>query len=213
MVLSSPVQLAKTFILSKLRLGVLISGRGSNLKAILTAIAADKLSAKICMVSSSNPQATGLEHAKKATIPYFGISPTSFESKKAYEAHLVTLFQSHGAEWIVLAGYMHVLGETFLEAYPKKIINIHPSLLPAFKGLHAQKQALDYGVKLSGCTTHFVDKSLDGGPIIQQLPVSVLEHDTVETLSKRILKKEHRLLISTLNDIQKEYEHEKKSLN
>ena len=159
--------------------------------AILDNIKKGKLPAKVTVVISNNPDAKGLEIAKTYGIETVVCSPKDFSSKEIYEEEIVKILRKRKVELVVLAGYMRILGEGFIEAYQNKIINIHPSLLPAFKGLHAQRQALEYGVKVAGCTVHFVDNTLDGGRIILQDVVPVLDNDTDVTLSKRILEKEH----------------------
>ncbi|NBV41818.1 phosphoribosylglycinamide formyltransferase [bacterium] len=186
-----------------IRIGVLISGRGSNLLSLCKAIEAQTLDVQIATVVSNVPDAPGLEHAYTRKIPAYTIEPDNFETRSAYETELVTLLRERGVEWVVLAGYMKIVGKQLLAAYPNRIINIHPSLLPAFKGRDAQQQAIDYGVKVSGCTVHFVNREMDGGAIIAQKTVAVLDTDSVQTLSERILAEEHRLLPETLQLISK----------
>ena len=177
--------------MSKLKIAIFLSGRGSNFEAILKNIHNNNVDATIECVVSNNPNAVGLNLAKTHNIPTYTYSPKEFKNTEEYEKTILSDLKSHPIDLIVCAGYMKLIGHTLLDAYPNKIINIHPSLLPSFKGLHAQKQALEYGVKLSGCTVHFVDSSLDGGAIIRQVSVDVKEDDTEETLSERILKQEH----------------------
>jgi phosphoribosylglycinamide formyltransferase 1 len=176
-----------------LNLGVLISGRGSNLQAIIDASAGGQLPAKVAVVISNDPTAGGLERAKKHNIPAVVIEPKDFKDKHTYELEIVKELKKHGVELVCLAGYMRIVGPVLLGHYPRKIINIHPSLLPSFPGLHAQKQALDHGVTVTGCTVHFVDEGCDTGPIIVQSAVPVKENDTEETLSERILLQEHHI--------------------
>ncbi len=177
--------------MSKLKIAIFLSGRGSNFEAILKNIETKSLDAKIECVVSNNPNAAGLNIASTYNIPTYTFSPKKFKNTEEYEEAILSKLSNHPIDLIVCAGYMKLIGPTLLNAFTNKIINIHPSLLPSFKGLNAQKQALEYGVKLSGCTVHFVDSSLDGGAIIRQVSVDVKEGDTEETLSKRILKQEH----------------------
>lgn len=179
--------------MSKLRLGVLASGRGSNLQSIMDAAASGKIDAEVVVVISDNEGALALERARKAGIPAEFVDPRKFSSKEHYETVLVQILKHCGVDLVCLAGYMRLVGRVMLEAFPNKIMNIHPALLPSFPGLHGQEQALEYGVKFSGCTVHFVDEGIDTGPIIIQAVVPVLEDDTVDTLSARILEQEHRI--------------------
>jgi len=176
-----------------LQLGVLISGRGSNLQAIIDACEGGKIPAKVAVVISSDPAAGGLERARKHNIPAVVFEPKNFKDKHTYELEIVKELKQHNVGLVCLAGYMRIVGEVLLEHFPHKIINIHPSLLPSFPGLHAQKQALDHGVTVTGCTVHFVDSGCDTGPIIVQSAVPVKENDTEETLSERILQQEHHI--------------------
>lgn len=171
----------------------LISGRGSNMEAILEKIKEGKLRARPMVVFSDNSSAAGLKIAEEYGIAAETFSPADFVSSRAYEENLVELLKKYNVEWVVCAGYMRILRETMVMAFPNKIINIHPALLPSFPGLNAQKQALQYGVKHSGCTVHFVDIHTDNGPILMQKVVPVKNKDTVDSLSKRILKAEHSL--------------------
>ncbi|OPY58641.1 MAG: Phosphoribosylglycinamide formyltransferase [Pelotomaculum sp. PtaU1.Bin035] len=177
--------------MGKLRLGVLASGRGSNLQAIMDAAAAGKIDAEVVVVVSDCNEAYALERARQRGIPAEFVNPESFGSKGEYEELIVGLLNRHGAELVCLAGYMRVVGAVMLNAFPDKILNIHPALLPAFQGLHGQEQAWRYGVKFSGCTVHFVDEGIDTGPIIIQAVVPVLDDDTADTLAARILEQEH----------------------
>jgi len=170
-----------------------VSGRGSNLQAIIDCIESGCLAAKITAVISDVGDAYALERAKKHGIEAVFIDPRDFASKELYEKKILEALKKHNAELLLLAGYMRILGKTLLSAYKNRILNIHPALLPAFPGLHAQKQAFDHGVKVAGCTVHFVDEALDGGPIILQRCVEVKEDDTAETLADRILEQEHKI--------------------
>mgnify|MGYP001019752163 FL=1 len=178
--------------MNTLKIAVLISGRGSNLQAIMDSIASQKLSAAILCVISDKPDAYGLERAKKQGIETLALDYKKFSSKDAYEKELLKVLKEKDPDLICLAGYMRIVGRGLISAFKNKIINIHPALLPAFPGLHSQKQALDYGVKVSGCTVHFVDEGCDTGPIILQKSVQVFEGDTEESLSARILEQEHK---------------------
>jgi len=174
-------------------IAVLASGRGSNLQAIIDNIGKGYLKARITVVISDIGNAYALERAKKHGIEAVFIDPKKFPSKELYEEEVLSILKKHDAELVLLAGYMRVIGKTLLEAYKNRMLNIHPALLPAFTGLHAQKQAFDHGVKVAGCTVHFVDDALDGGPIILQQCVEVKEDDTAETLADRILEQEHKI--------------------
>jgi len=180
-----------------LALGVLISGRGSNLLAILDAIGLGKVDATVKIVASNKANAAGLERAKERGIHTVYLDPKSFAQepnpREAYDVAMGTLLQEYGVECLVLAGYMRIVTPALIRMFPWKIFNIHPSLLPAFPGLDAQRQALEWGVKASGCTVHLVTEGVDEGPIIMQAPVPILEEDTVESLSARILEQEHRV--------------------
>lgn len=185
--------------LPDVRIGVLASGRGSNLEALLRAQAAGQFArARVAVVVSNVPSARALTVATEAGIPAVAVRPKDHPSPADYERAILSVLQSHGVHLVALAGYMKLLGPTLLDAFPERIVNIHPSLLPAFPGLHAQRQALEYGVRFSGCTVHFVDAGLDSGPIIGQRIVPVLPGDTEETLSARILAQEHELYPSVI---------------
>ncbi len=174
----------------QLVLGLLVSGRGSNLQAILDAIRGGDLPARVGVVLSNKRGAPALSLAESALF----VDPGEYANRSEYDAQLARLLQQHGVDLVVLAGYMRLVTSALISAYPNRMINIHPSLLPAFPGLHAQRQALSYGVKVSGCTVHFVDEAMDHGPIIAQATVPVLPGDTEERLSARILREEHLLL-------------------
>ena len=175
------------------RLGVLISGRGSNLQSIIDAIASGDLRATIAVVISNRPEAAGLMRAREAGIETVCLRQKDFDGRDAYDAAMAGELRRRDVDLVCLAGFMRLIGRPLLEAFPNRILNIHPSLLPAFPGLEAQKQALDYGVRIAGATVHLVTAELDGGPIVVQSSVPVLPADTVDTLSARILIEEHRL--------------------
>jgi phosphoribosylglycinamide formyltransferase-1 len=175
------------------RLGVLVSGNGTNLQAIIDRIDEGALSATVVCVISNKADAYALERARKHGIPAVHLAYKGFDSREAYDAELVRILLAHGVELVILAGFMRILTPTIIDAFPNRMMNIHPALLPAFPGLDAQKQALDYGAKVSGCTVHFVDAGCDTGPIIIQAVVPVMEDDTEDTLSQRIHTEEHRI--------------------
>ena len=176
-----------------LKLGILISGNGSNLQSIIDYIEKGSLKATIKIVISNNPDAYGLTRAKKHGIPVVVLKNGDFINKEDFDLELINILKNNSVDLVILAGFMRVLTPTFLKAFTQKIMNIHPALLPSFPGIHGQKQALEYGVKLSGCTVHFVDEGVDTGPIIIQSAVQVFDDDTEETLAARILKEEHRI--------------------
>ncbi|MDK2823821.1 MAG: phosphoribosylglycinamide formyltransferase 1 [Clostridia bacterium] len=177
----------------RLRLAVLASGRGTNLQALIDASKTGEIPAEIAVVISDKKEAIALKRAKDNGIPAVYIDRNNFGCKELFESTLLDEINKYDCDLVCLAGFMRILSPYFLANSEQKIINIHPSLLPAFPGLHAQKQALEYGVKFSGCTVHFVDKGVDSGPIILQAVVPVYENDTEESLSERILREEHRL--------------------
>lgn len=181
----------------RLRIAVLASGRGSNFVAIADAVACGEINADIAFLLSSNKEAKALEAAKKRGIDTRLVDSRSL-AKEEYDSRLLETLKDEEIDLILLAGYMKIVGKALIEAFPLRIMNIHPSLLPAFKGLNAQKQAIDYGVKISGCTVHFIDDGMDTGPIIIQASVPVLDDDTTETLSERILVEEHRLYVKAV---------------
>jgi phosphoribosylglycinamide formyltransferase-1 len=174
------------------RLGVLISGRGSNLQALIDAIAAGRLDAMIAVVISNRADAPGLDLARAAAIETVIVSHRGFAVREDYDRALVKELQTRDIGLVCLAGFMRLVGAPLIDAFPNRILNIHPSLLPAFPGLDAQKQAIDHGVKVSGVTVHLVTAELDGGPIVVQRAVPVTAGDTAETLAARILEEEHR---------------------
>lgn len=176
-----------------IRIAVLVSGRGSNLQAIIDSIENKYLHAQISVVVSDIADAYALVRARTHGIKAIHIDPKRFDSKESYETEILRVLDSHNVQLMLLAGYMKILGKTLLTAYKNRILNIHPALLPAFPGLHAQEQAFKHGVKVAGCTVHFVDEELDGGPIILQKCVEVKEDDTAQTLAERILEQEHKI--------------------
>jgi phosphoribosylglycinamide formyltransferase-1 len=174
-------------------IGVLISGRGSNLQAIIDAIGDGRLNARIAVVISNRADAYGLERARAAGIDTLVRDHKGWPSRDAYEAVLVEDLRARNVRVVCLAGFMRLLGATSVNAFPNRILNIHPALLPSFPGLHAQRQALEHGVRFSGATVHLVDTNLDAGPIVLQAVVPVFTDDTEDTLSARILAEEHRI--------------------
>jgi phosphoribosylglycinamide formyltransferase-1 len=175
------------------RIGILLSGRGSNFEALSDSIAAGRLpGAEIAIVISNRDGAPGVERACERGIPA-RVIPSKGLEREAYDRQVVAVLQEAGVELVCLAGFMRLLSPFFVAAFRGRILNIHPSLLPSFPGLEAQRQALEYGVRYAGCTVHFVDENLDAGPVVMQAIVPVLDDDTPETLSARILKEEHRL--------------------
>jgi phosphoribosylglycinamide formyltransferase-1 len=175
-------------------MGVLVSGSGSNLQAIIDNIAQGSLSAELAVVVSDQADAFALERAREHGIPAVHVSAKGRKGKRdEYDALLVQELQKRQVELVVLAGFMRIITPTLLKAFPHRVLNIHPALLPSFPGLHVQKAALEHGVKFSGCTVHFVDEGMDTGPIIIQAVVPILDNDTEDTLSARILKQEHKI--------------------
>ena len=174
------------------RLGVLISGRGSNLQALIDAIAAGRLDATIAVVISNREDAAGLTRARASGLEAICIPHRAFATRDDYDRALVRELQARDVGLVCLAGFMRLVGTPLIEAFPNRILNIHPSLLPAFPGLDAQRQAIEHGVKVSGVTVHLVTAQLDGGPIVVQRAVPVMASDTAETLAARILEEEHR---------------------
>ncbi len=175
------------------RLAVLISGRGSNLQAIIDAIADGRLAAEVAMVVSNVTKAPGLVRAQAAGVPTRVVQHGDWPTRQAYDAALIDLLRAEHVDLVCLAGFMRLLSPVFIAAFPNRILNIHPSLLPAFPGMNAQRQAYDHGVKVTGATVHFVTADLDAGPIVMQEAVPVLPTDTAESLGARILAVEHRL--------------------
>lgn len=180
--------------MNKVRIAVLVSGRGSNLQAIIDNIEKDLLRAEIAVVISDQPDAFSLERARKHNIPAVHISAKGYKGKREeYDALLVKELRKHQVELVCLAGFMRIITPTLIKAFPNRILNIHPALLPAFPGLHVQKAAIEHGVRFSGCTVHFVDEGMDTGPIIIQAVVPNLDNDTEDSLSERILRQEHNI--------------------
>ncbi len=179
--------------MNKLKVGVLISGRGSNMEALAEACRSDDHPAEISVVVSNRADAAGLERAASFGIATAVVDHTAFADKAAFEAEVIRVLEGHGVELICLAGFMRVLSEDFVARFSHKILNIHPSLLPAFPGLHVQRNAIEYGVRLSGCTVHFVVPEVDAGPIVLQAAVPIEPDDTEDTLAARILEQEHRI--------------------
>ena len=176
-----------------LKLGVLASGRGSNFQSIIDEIEAGILNASINLLITDNPDAYAIERAKKQSIKYLYLNPHDFKSKNDFYTVIAKELVKRDVDLVILAGFMRIVGKPLIEAFPNRIMNIHPALLPAFPGLHSQKQAVDYGVRVSGCTVHFVDEGMDTGPIIIQAAVVVSPDDTEDTLSERILRLEHKI--------------------
>lgn len=179
--------------MSILRIGVLASGRGSNFQSIIDEIESKRLNAEIALLITDNPTAYAIERAKKHGIEFLVMRPKEFSSKDIFFIKIAEELKARNVDLVVLAGFMRIVGKPLIDVFPNRIMNIHPALLPAFPGLHGQRQALEYGVKISGCTVHFVDGGVDTGPIIIQAAVPVYPDDTEETLSERILRYEHKI--------------------
>jgi phosphoribosylglycinamide formyltransferase-1 len=176
-----------------LKIGVLVSGSGTNLQSILDACASDEYKARVVCVISNKADAYALERARNAGIPALHLDHRAYSGREGYDEALVATLHQFEVELVAMAGFMRIITPVLLEAFPNAVMNIHPALLPAFPGLHAQRQALEYGVKIAGCTVHFVDPGTDTGPIIIQAAVPVLEGDTEQSLSARVQKEEHRI--------------------
>ena len=176
-----------------LNIGVLVSGSGSNLQSIIDNIENKSLPAEIKAVISNRPDAYAITRAKKHGLPWNILEHDNFQNREEFDQKLIRILKTSNVELVVLAGFMRLLTPVFLNAFPQRIVNIHPALLPSFPGIHAQKKALDYGVKFSGCTVHFIDEGIDSGPIIIQSVVPVHDDDTEDTLAARILQEEHRI--------------------
>jgi len=176
-----------------INIGVLASGRGTNLQAIIEAIKEGKIEGRISIVISDNRDAFALKRAKQNNIETEYINFKSFKNREDYDKEIMECLKEKDIDLVVLAGYMRILSPYFIRTYKNRIINIHPALLPSFPGLHAQRQAVEYGVKISGCTVHFVDEGIDSGPVILQKAVEVKDNDTEESLAERILKEEHQI--------------------
>lgn len=177
----------------KVNIGVLVSGSGSNLQSIIDHMDAGRLNVGIRVVISNNPEAYALQRVRKHGIPSVVVNHQDFPNREAFDQRMVDILNSHRVELVVMAGFMRLLTPLFLNAFPMRIMNIHPALLPSFPGIHSQQKAIAYGVKFSGCTVHFADEGVDTGPIIIQSIVPVHDDDTAETLAARILKEEHRM--------------------
>ena len=191
----------------KKRIAILISARGSNMLALSDAINAGTIpNAQIAVVISDKADAPGLELAKERGLKVLAIERRG-RNREEHEREIISVLREQKVDLVCLAGYMRLLSPCFVEAFRRRILNIHPSLLPAFPGLDAQRQALEHGVKMSGCTVHFVDETLDGGPIILQRTVPVIEGDSVETLSARILEQEHKLYVEAVASVLAADEH------
>lgn len=184
-----------------MRIGVLVSGSGTNLQALLDAEAAGSLAGRVCVVVSNKPAVGALDRAAKHTVPAVVISHKDHATREDFDRALVATLRAHQVELVVLAGFMRIVTPVFLDAFPQRVVNVHPALLPSFPGVDAQAQALAYGARVSGCTVHFVDAGVDTGPIIAQSPVPVLDDDTVDTLKARILREEHRTLVASVNAV------------
>lgn len=183
-----------------MKIAILASGRGSNMQAIVRAQQSGKIKGEIICVLSDKPTAAALDFAREQGIHTEVLMAADYENRAAYDKALVARLKELGAELVVLAGFMRLLSADFIDAFPERVINIHPALLPAFPGLHAQRQALEYGVKVSGCTVHFVDSGMDSGAIIAQAVVPVLPDDTEDSLAARILEQEHQLYPQVIAD-------------
>lgn len=179
--------------MSMLKIGVLASGRGSNFQSIIDEIESQRLHAEIALLITDNSSAFAIERAKKHGIDYLVMKPKEFSTKDEFFIKIVEELKKRHVELVVLAGFMRIVGKPLIDAFPNRIMNIHPALLPAFPGVHGQKQALEYGAKISGCTVHFVDEGMDTGPIIIQAAVPVHQDDSEESLSERILTFEHKI--------------------
>jgi len=175
-------------------IGVLVSGSGTNLQAILDAVASGTLSARVGVVVSNVPEVGAIERARAAGVEAVVVDHTKFADRRAFDTAVVKVLRAHSVGLVVLAGFMRLLTEVVLDEFPMRVVNVHPALLPSFPGLRAQRQALDYGVRIAGCTVHFVDKGTDSGPIIAQAAVAVLDDDDEDSLRLRILAREHDLL-------------------
>jgi phosphoribosylglycinamide formyltransferase-1 len=178
---------------NKLRIGAIASGGGTNLQAIIDGCSNGSIDAEIVLVISNNPGAGALDRAAKAGIPTVCIDHRQYSEREAFDQQIVKALQEAGVDTIVLAGFMRIVTDTILNAFPQRVLNIHPALLPAFPGLHVQRKAIEYGARFAGCTVHFVDSGVDTGPIIAQAVVPILDDDTEESLSARILIEEHRI--------------------
>lgn len=179
-------------------IAILLSGRGSNFLALHRAIAAGQVPARIVLVLSHREGAPGIDAAERLGLPVAVLPHRLEPDRRAHEAKVLAALAASGAQWVCLAGYMRLLSTDFVRAYPQRILNVHPSLLPSFPGIDAQRQALEHGVRVSGCTVHLVDEGLDSGPIVEQRAVPVLDDDTEDSLTARILEQEHLAYPSAL---------------
>jgi phosphoribosylglycinamide formyltransferase-1 len=177
----------------KVPVGVLVSGNGSNLQSLIDHIEQGRLDAEIRIVLSNNPDAFALERCRKHGIPTAVVDHREFNSRELFDSRIIEILTAAGVDLVVMAGFMRILSPVFFRAFPMRIMNIHPALLPAFPGIHVQQKAVDYGAKFSGCTVHFADEGVDSGPIIIQAVVPVYDEDDAESLAERILKEEHRI--------------------
>ncbi|MCI0669860.1 MAG: phosphoribosylglycinamide formyltransferase [Myxococcaceae bacterium] len=184
--------------MSRARVAVLASGSGTNLQALLDAAKEPRYPADIVVVLSNAPTAFALERARRAGVPTEVLEHRAFPSREAFDGAMVARLQEHRVEWVCLAGFMRLITPVFLRAFPGRVLNVHPALLPAFPGMHGVQQALECGVKVAGCTVHFVDAGTDTGPIIAQAAVPVLDSDDEASLSARVLEQEHRLYVESL---------------
>lgn len=180
-------------MVKKIPIGVLVSGSGSNLQSLIDHIEQGTLDAEIRLVLSNNPQAFALERCRKHGIPIAVVDHRDFTSRELFDGRMIEILNAAGVDLVVMAGFMRILSREFFRAFPLRIMNIHPALLPAFPGMHVQQKAVDYGVKFSGCTVHFADEGVDSGPIIIQAVVPVDDEDDAESLAAKILKQEHRI--------------------
>ena len=178
---------------SPLPLGVLASGSGTNLQAIIDGIETGRIPAEVRLVVCNRPDAKALRRAERHGVPFGVVDHRSFPTREAFDGHVVGLLRDRGVTLVCLAGFDRLLSPTFIRAFPERILNVHPALLPAFPGLHAQRQALEYGVRIAGATVHIVDEKTDHGPIVVQAAVPVYSDDSVESLTERILAEEHRI--------------------
>lgn len=179
--------------MSNIKVAVLASGRGSNFQAIIDSVASGFINAEISLLVTDNPESYSIERSKKHGIEYLVMRPKQYASRDDYFAAVAAELKGRAVDLVILAGFMRIVGKPLIDAFPFRIMNIHPALLPSFPGLHGQKQALDYGVKVSGCTVHFVDEGMDTGPVIIQAVVPIMDDDTEDSLSERILKYEHKI--------------------
>ncbi|WP_069790100.1 phosphoribosylglycinamide formyltransferase [Cyanobacterium sp. IPPAS B-1200] len=197
-IISPDVSLEQLKSTTPVRLGVMASGSGSNFEAIAHGIINGELNAKIEVLIYNNPDATVKEKAEKLGIKAVLLNHRDFQSREELDLAIVEVFKNHGVEWVVMAGWMRIITNVLLNAFPRKVINIHPSLLPSFKGINAVEQALEAKVKITGCTVHLVDLAVDSGPVLIQSAVPILEGDTPETLHKRIQVQEHLIMVRAI---------------